>query len=407
MIRSVPTGAPRATRAAVLRPALEALLGVPFVAGNEVRVLRNGVQTFPALHDAIAGATRSVDLLWFAWGRGQIADEISAALADRARHGVRVRVLLDGFGAVHAAERQVRALRRAGCHVQFYRLRTWRLTTVNERTHRRVLVCDEQLALTGGIGVQQPWTGDADGPDQWRDTAVLVRGPAVNGLRGAFTADWLQTRRPLTGPADRFPTPEARGTAAVQVLQATSRPGLNQAAVVVRSLLELARDSVRVTSPYVRLPAHLRRALTAAAGRGVRVQLVVSGPHTARRTVQLQSERGYAELLAAGVEIWLYQPTVMHAKTLTVDGTVCMIGTTNLDLRSLALNEQVGILTDDDAVTATVDRHIDHDISRSRLLTAARWRRRGPGQRVLEIAADAAGRPLRGVGAAGLTGPRA
>ena len=161
-----------------------------------------------------------------------------------------------------------------------------------------------------------------------------------------------------------------------------------------------------MTTPYVRLPPHFQALLAATARRGVQVQLVVSSRHVARRSVQLQSQRGYADLLAAGVEIWQYQPTVMHAKTLTVDGSLCMIGTTNLDLRSLALNEQIGVITDDHAVTATVDAHIDHDIDRSHRLAALKWRQRGLRQRALEVAADLAGKPMRGLGSAGLTGPR-
>jgi cardiolipin synthase len=396
---------PSSPPAPSLRRALEALLGTPFTPGNELRVLRDAAETFRVLHAAVAGARRSIDMLWFAWGDDPVAEEIATALAERARHGVRVRLLLDGFGSLHIPQRQVRTLRRAGCRVEFRRLRTWRLTALNTRNHQRVLVCDEQLAFTGGTGLAPSWTGAGDDTGPWRETAVLLTGPAVNGLRGVFAAEWQQTRRMLTGPADFFPAPATSGPAAVQVLHAAGRPGLNQAAVAVHALLELARDRVRITTPYVRLPPHLHRLLQAAARRGVQVQLVVSSRHVARRSVQLQSQRGYADLLAAGVEIWRYQPTVMHAKTLTVDGALAMIGTVNLDLRSLALNGQVGILTDEPAVTAAVDAHIDDDIDHSQRLTAGQWRRRGLRQRALEIAADVAGKPLRGLGAAGLTGP--
>ncbi len=396
---------PQVSAAPALRRSLEALLGVPFTPGNEVRVLRDAAETFRALHAAVAGATRSIDMLWFAWSDDSVTEEITGALAERARRGVRVRLLLDGFGALRIPHRHVRTLRRAGCCVEFRRLRTWRLTTANARNHQRVLVCDEQLAFTGGTGLAPPWTGAVDGAGPWRETAVLLAGPAVNGLRGVFTAEWQQTRRPLTGPADRFPSPGSPGTATVQVLHATARPGFNQADVVVGALLELARRRIRITTPYVRLPPHLHRLLCAAAQRGVQVQLVVSSRHVARRSVQLQSQRGYADLLAAGVEIWRYQPTVMHAKTLTVDGSLCMVGTVNLDQRSLSLNAQVGIVTDDSAVTATIDADIDDDIDHSRRLTAGEWRRRGLRQRALEVVADVAGKPLRGLGAAGLTGP--
>lgn len=386
------------------RRALEVVLGVPFTEGNAVQVLRNGAEIFPAVLAAIRGATRSVDLLWFSWNSGAITERITAALADRAAHGVRVRILLDSFGAHHVDRRQLAVLRRAGCQIAFFRpLRTWRLTVLNQRTHRRVLVCDEQLALTTGAGVDRHYAGEADDPDHWRDSGVLVRGPAVAGLRGAFATDWAQTRFPLFDGADTFPAADAPGGSALQVVRAGSQPGYNEAALALHTLLALARRRVRLVTPYVRVPKSWHRLLGAAVRRGVQVQIVLSGPHVDRRWVQLQSQRGFAGLLRRGVELWCYQPTLMHAKLVTVDGRFGMVGTTNLDLRSLALNEQVGVLADDPALTAVLDAHIDDDLGRSQRLTETEWGARGLRQRALEVIADLAGQPMRGLGAEGLT----
>lgn len=386
------------------RQALQAVLGVPFTEGNAVQVLRNGAEIFPAMLHAIRGAVRSIDLVWFAWSGGVISDQMTAALADRAAHGVRVRILLDGFGAHGVDRAQLGTLRRAGCRVAVFRpLWTWRLTVLNQRTHRRVLVCDEQLALTTGVGVGRHYAGDADDPEHWRDTGVLVRGPAVAGLRGAFAADWAQTGFALFDGADDFPPADTPGPSALQVVRAGSRPGYNEAALALHTLLALARRRVRLVTPYVRVPKSWHRLLGAAVRRGVQVQVVLSGPHVERRWVQLQSQRGFAGLLRRGVELWCYQPTLMHAKLVTVDGRFGMVGTINLDLRSLALNEQVGVLADDPVFTAVLDAQIDDDLGCSHRLTESEWAARGLGQRVLEVVADLAGQPLRGLGTEGLT----
>ena len=390
-----------------LRRPLEALIGVPFTDGNAVEVLRNGTEVFPALLSAVRGATRSVDMVWFLWGLGDVTEVVAAALADRARAGVRVRVLLDGFGSQGIAPHLLDGMRDAGCDVLFYSpLRSWRITNANMRTHRRVLVCDEQLAITGGTGVDRAWTGDAEDPAHWRDTAFRVRGPAVDGIRGAFATDWAQAPRPLLGPPDDFPPQPVAGPSAVQVVRAGSQPGWNECAVALLTFLQLARERVRVSTPYVRLPRRFREELTAAAGRGLHVQLLVNGPHADRRWVQMQGERDYAELLDGGVDIWQYQPTYTHAKILTVDRRMAMVGTANLDVRSYALNQQNALVIDDQEVTGRLDADLDDDLAVSEQLTPRSWRSRSARQQALSTVADLVGRPLRGLGSDGLFGRR-
>ncbi len=410
------TGHPEQTRSEPREPAarhraLEALLGVPFTEGNRVDVLRNGNETFPALLSAIAGATRNIDLLWFAWRSGTVDAELTEALADRADAGVRIRVLLDGYGARHIHRSRLRSLRSAGGEVLFYRpLPSGRPTVWNLRTHRRVLVCDETLAFTGGTGIADAWAGDGRRPGHWRDTAFRVCGPAVAGLRSAFAVPWMQVqaRSADAGPvsADRFPLLTPEGSSAVQVLRPSSGPGWNDAALAVATLLHTARTQVRVTTPYLRLPGWLRSMVCATARRGAAVQLLVSGPHVERPAVHLQGQREYQPLLDAGVEIRRYQPSLLHAKVITVDGETAMVGTANLDARSLTLNEQVCMLVDDRVVTGVLDAQFEEDLAVSTQVTSTGWRTRSVTHRVLETAADVVGRPLRGWGGAGLAGRR-
>lgn len=401
----------QATTGIPTRRVVESLVGVPFTEGNRVDVLRDGVEAFPAVLAAIAAARRSVDLLWFSWGGGQISHAIAGTLARRARDGVRVRVLLDGYGAKHMDRGDLQTLRAAGCTVFFYRpVPSFRATVWNMRTHRRVLVCDEEVGFTGGIGIDTGWTGSGRQPGDWRDTAFRVRGPAVAGLRAAFVSAWLQAQVRLPGAlvtaADAFPVLPAAGTTAVQVFRTASQPGWNEAAVAIAALLHTAREDVRITTPYIRLPRWLRGLIGDTARRGVRVRVLVSGPHVERPSVHLQAELDFQPLLDAGVEIWRYQPSLLHAKVVSVDGGTALVGTTNVDVRSLALNEQVGLVIDDPAVVGVLDRHFAQDLALSERIDADRWRHRGATRRALEVAADVVGRPLRGFGAAGLADRR-
>ena len=387
------------------RRRLEALLGLPFTDGNAVDVLRNGDEMFPALLDAIGAATASIDMLWFLWGRGDITQVMTDALAARARDGVQVRMLLDGFGARGMSHDQVRQLRDAGCQVVFYRpFRGHRVTALNMRTHRRVLVCDGTVGFTGGTGIDVAWTGHAQSPAHWRDTGYRLRGPAVDGLRSAFALDWLQTACPLVTEQDRFAEHARSGSARVQVVSATSQPGWNASGLAVLTALDLAQHRLRIATPYARLPERLHAALAAAVDRGVQVQLLVSGPHVDRKFVAAQSRHHYARLLDAGVELWSYQPTLLHAKVMTVDGWLSVVGTTNLDIRSIALNEQLNLLVDDAHVTSVLDGHFDDDLADSEQLQARQWRDRGRGQRFTQGAASVLGGPLQGLGTRGQAG---
>ena len=386
---------------------LEALLGVPFTAGNRIDVLRNGNEIFPAWLDAIRGATRSVDLLAYVWGKGGITREVAGVLAERAGAGVRVRIVLDALGSKGIDRSLVNELRGAGARLVFYRpVATRRLTAVNARTHRRALICDEEVAFTGGTGIDRAWTGGGKTAGDWRDTGFRVRGPAVAGLRGAFTAAWVQAPYRVVGCEDRFPRLGDAGSVAVQVLRSASQPGWNDAMVALIALLQTAEEQVQIATPYARMPVRLLEMVTATARRGVRVRLLLPGPHVDHPLVRLQGDHDHDALLDAGVEIWCYQPSMLHTKVVTVDGRVAMVGSVNFDARSLVLNEQVSLVIDDCAITEALDRDFEADLGQSRQETRQSWANRGRGRQLLESFAHAAGRPVRGMGASGMTGPK-
>lgn len=386
------------TRAPFLR-AMEGLLGVPSTHGNRVRVLRNGDEIFAAMLDDIARAERTIDFLTYVFWGGPMARRFAAALAARARAGVRVRVIIDAFGSRPLDDGALSNLRDAGVVVEVFRpLSGPKFWKWNMRTHRRVLVCDGKVAYTGGVGIAEEWTGDASSSDEWRDTHFRVEGPAVDGIGAAFLSDWLETAQPLMSTPDEFPPHDAGGSTTAQVFRASAQLGWNDAALAVAGLLGLARERIRITSAYLRPPQHFRDLLFMAVERGVEVEIVAPGPHGEPPFLRLGAEYQYEWLVRGGVGLWCYQPTMLHAKVITVDGTIALVGSTNFDARSFAVNEQIGLLLHDADIVAELDAHFEADRAVSRPIDLEKWRRRGLSQRALEAAAHFATFGLRGGG---------
>ncbi len=378
------------------RRALEGLLGVPATEGNQVDVLRNGDRIFPALLDAIHGATSTVDFLTFVYWEGEIGREVAAALTERARAGVRVRVLLDAVGAYTVDRTLVGRMAAAGAQVEWFRpVNKLRLWDNNHRSHRKVLICDEDLAFTGGIGIADEWRGDAGHTGEWRDTHFRIRGPAVDGLRAAFVQNWGETGRPLFDEGvDRFLEQPQIGPTVAQVVRGAAQTGWSDVATLVRSLLTLAQERVRITTAYFVPDDATCRLLAQTARRGVEVDVLLPGPHVDKRFVQLASEAQYARLLDAGVRLWSYQVSMLHAKILTVDRTVASVGSANFTTRSLLLDDEVNVVVFDPEVTRLLDDDFDVDLKHSVAVDPGSWPDRGLAQRAMEVVAGLGGRHM-------------
>ena len=367
------------------RRALEGLLGVPATEGNVVEILRNGDEIFPAMLEAIRSAESTVDFATYVYWTGDIAHDFADALSERGRAGIRVRVLLDAVGAKLMDNSLVDQMSEAGCMVEHFRTPfSWKVADVNHRTHRKVLICDEDVAFTGGVGIAEEWCGDARNPDEWRDTHVRVRGPAVDGLRAAFVGNWAETGQPLLDEHDQFPEQPQSGHSIVQVVQSASQVGWTELDTTMSALLLLAQERVRITSAYFVPDERILGLLQDASKRGVDVRILVPGDHADKRVVQIAGEEKYEGLLEAGVRIFRFQPTMIHAKVVTVDGTVGTVGSANFDQRSMGINEEANIVFFDKATTAILDHHFDEDLQRSVEIDPERWANRGPMQRVAE-----------------------
>ena len=372
-----------------IKRVLHGLLGMPATDGNAVTVLKNGVEIFPAMLSEIGRATDTVDFCCYVFSESAVGEKLVRALKERAEAGVRVRLLLDPFGSRELKRSWVRELRSAGADVAWFRLPSdWRVWEQNNRNHRRVVLCDERVALTGGYGIADRWDGDARSPAEWRDLAVRVEGPAVDGFRAAFANNWAATGRPPFDRRDRFPDPEEVGDVTALAWQGAGGPGWNDSAIVLTTLLALAEKRIRLTTPYFAPRDDDIDRLCEAADRGVEVQLLLPGPNADQRVLQLAAQAHFARLLDAGIQVWIYLPTMIHQKSITIDGEITLVGTPNFDPRSLQLNDENGVVVFDAEVTERVDGYTDHDLTNSELIDAERWEKRGVGQRVGELAVD-------------------
>jgi cardiolipin synthase len=381
-------GAPDvAARKQRLRRRLERLIGVAATEGNDLVPLRNGDEIFPAMLGAIRSARHTIDMMTFVYWRGQIARDFATALAEQARAGVRVRLLLDGFGAKEIEGRLLELMTDAGVQVAWFRKPVWLSPfKQNHRCHRKALVVDEHTAFTGGVGIAEEWCGDARTPSEWRDTHVQVRGPAVDGIAAAFAQNWAECHDELFDHRDRFTEHPQVGSSVVQVVRGSASIGWQDMQTLIRVMLTSAEERFRLATAYFAPDTYFIDLLSDTARRGVRVEILLPGPHTDQRACQLAGQHHYTRLLQAGVRIRQFQPTMMHAKIITVDSVAALIGSTNFNRRSMDHDEEVMLAVLDEEFTAALDRDYDADLENSVDIDLARWRRRAWLQRAKEAA---------------------
>lgn len=369
------------TEAPEFASTLEAHLGAPVADGNRVDVLLNGDAIFPAKLAAIRGARERIDYAEYFWADGPVGAQIAEALAERCRAGVRAHVLLDGVGTFGMPSEHLATMTRAGCRVERFRpLARWSLRQNNYRNHRRILVVDSRLGISGGSGVSWKWMGDGRQDEHWRDTDVRIEGPAVAGLAAAFAENWREATRELLPFA---PSPRARGEHRVQVVRSAPAEGSYAAYLMFLLAIAGARRTIYVTNPYFVPDARMSDALLAAVRRGVRVVALAPGKID-HNVVRAASRRDLGPLLRGGVEIFEYQAALLHAKTMVVDATWATVGSTNLDPRSFALNDELDVAVYDREVARRLHEVFEQDLRHARRLDYETWARRGWRAKALE-----------------------
>jgi cardiolipin synthase A/B len=345
--------------------------------GNAIEVFTNGPEFYPAMLGAIRGATHSINMECYIFQPGKIADQFIAALSDRAKHGVNVTIVVDALGSFSLYGRPVRRLRKAGCRIESYqRLRWFSLARLNNRTHRELLVVDGRIAFAGGAGIADWWAYPMRHSRPWRDTMVRFEGPIVAALQGVAAENWLECcGEILTGP-DYYPDLHPTGGTTAFVVKSSPSDRATASRVVFQLLMEGADHHVRISTPYFLPDRALRRALMQIARRGVLVTAIVPGRETDQHWVRLASRRMWGPLLEAGVRIFEYRGTMMHAKVLVIDGSWSVVGTTNMDNRSFEHNDEDNVAMLDRDVAKRLLADYQRDLADSDEVTLERWRAR-------------------------------
>lgn len=370
--------------------AISGTVNAPLQEGGSAEALNNGVEFYPALLDAIGSARESVNFMAYIWEPGTVSDRIFDALIERARAGVPVRLMLDAIGGYRAPDDRIEELRAAGGQVEWFRrFRFGKIMRFHKRNHRRAIIIDGKVAFTGGAAVSDHWLGDADRPGRWRDTMYRLRGCVATNVQSAFTQLWASSSGEiLVGPAFYPRDSEAveGGEALSRHVNVISSPANESHPLrkVFWLSVRAARERIYLATPYFTPDENMRDVLAERARSGVDVRVLAPGRHTDAPYVRWAAHSYYEEFLRAGVRIYEYEPTFLHAKLLVVDGRWAVIGSANLDVRSKELNQEniLGIL--DEGFGAQLEETFTKDLEDAREVRLEEWRRRPLPARILE-----------------------
>lgn len=337
-----------------------------FTEGNSVTRLRNGVEIFPAMLRAVRLAKKRIDFVTYVYWTGDIARQMAHALAERARSGVEVRVLLDAVGAQPMSQELIEIMTSSGVELRWFRPPArWKVWEIDHRTHRKILVVDNAFAFTGGVGVAEEWDGDARNENEWRDTHFQIEGPAVDPLRAAFLSDWRDADGRMFTDQEIPERPARAGDTLVGVVDASAQIQMNSAGRAFETIISLARERLWIGTPYFNPSERLAGLLIEAAQRGVEVRVTIPGPHIDKRVSLLSAEEQAGRLLDAGVILHRFQPAMYHVKQVIADGSLVMFGSVNFNARSVYKDEEVGVVAIDPDLNEVLANDYLADIDRS------------------------------------------
>lgn len=356
---------------------MDHLLGPGVLSGNRIKALQNGDEIFPAMLAAIAGARQTITFETYIYWSGDIGKKFSEALCERAKAGVKVHVLLDWVGTGKIEKKYLEDLKAAGVEVERYHPLHWySLTRINNRTHRKLLVVDGKIGFTGGVGIADLWKGHAQSKDHWRDSHYQLEGPAVAQMQAAFTDNWIKTRAKVLFGDGYFPELKPAGSSLAQVFKSSRGEGSESVRLMYLLSIASATKSVRLQAAYF-VPDDLAiETFVAARKRGVKVEIIVPGPHTDAKIVQSASRSLWGALLDAGVQIYEYQPTMYHCKVLIVDDVWVSVGSTNFDDRSFRLNDEANLNIYDAEFALEQVKVFEEDKDKACLMTRTEFKNR-------------------------------
>lgn len=355
---------------------LARLLGAPLTAGDAYIVHTDGTQAFPAMLAAIQRAKHRVSFETYVYNSGDVAEQFTSAFEAAARRGVEVRIVLDAIGAQDHDSQHFERLERAGCQVAlFNKVGGYSIEELNYRTHRKSLVIDGDVAFVGGIGISDYWAKDTERGPMWRDTQIEVRGSAAVNVEASFNENWIESGRVIE--PDLLPHDDApAGKAGSIVVWASSEGGTNRMKLLYLLAIASARKTLDIESPYLALDESTRWSLEDARRRGVRIRILMEGEITDAKPVKFASRASYERLLRQGIDVYEYQPSMMHAKAMVIDGVLSIFGSANFDNRSLELNDELNIAVFDPTLAARLTSDFERDVTRSMKIDLDTWRAR-------------------------------
>ncbi|HEV3456123.1 MAG TPA: cardiolipin synthase [Thermoanaerobaculia bacterium] len=366
-----------ATDSAMFRRSMGLLLGPAILPGNRMEILLNGDEIFAAMLAAIRAAQKTITLETFIYWSGDIGKQFAEALADKAKSGVKVHLLLDWLGCDKIDASYVDMIRDAGGQVEkFHPLRWHNLGRLNDRNHRKVLVVDGSIGFTGGVGIAEEWTGRAQDAAHWRDSHFRVQGPVVAQMQAVFLDSWMKATGHVLHGDDYFPQLSSAGDSHAQMFSSSPSGGSESMHLMYLLAITAAERSILLANAYF-IPDKLTlRTLIDALERGVRVRIMTPGKHIDSAIVRRASRACWGDLLRAGAEIYEYQLTMFHCKTMVIDDCMVSVGSTNFDPRSFRLNDEANLNVYDTEAAAALSAVFEDDLLRSLLITYESWRQR-------------------------------
>jgi len=377
------------------RRSMGVLLGPPIIDGNKVEVLLNGDKIFPAMLKSIREAEHTITFETYIYFSDSVGKEFAKALSERARAGVKVHVLLDFIGSMKLDINSMEEMKVAGVHLQRYHKPVWwKLTKLNNRTHRKLLVVDGKVGFTGGVGIADQWRGNAEQAGRWRDTHFRVEGPVVGQMQAVFNDNWTKSSGVVLDGTHYFPPLKAAGPHAAQMFSSSPSGGSESMLLMYLMAITSAKESIHLSSSYF-VPEELTiKALVAAARRGVKVKIITPGAEIDSAIVRAASHERWGPLLRAGIEIAEYQDTMFHVKALVVDSLMVSVGSTNFDNRSFSLNDEANLNILDAEFARDQVNIFNTDWKRARPISLADWENRSWTDKVLSQLASLVGDQL-------------
>ena len=364
---------------------VSALLGPSFLEGNEINVLTNGIEIFPVMLKAIQEAKQTITFETFIYWADSIGVEFAEALSERASAGVNVHVLLDWLGSVKMEQSQLNRMVKAGVEIQRYHKPHWsHLPHLNNRTHRKLLIIDGKLGFTGGVGIADQWRGNAQNPDEWRDTHFQVSGPVVGQMQAVFMDNWIKAKGKVLHDRKYFPALKKAGSLPAQMFSSSPSGGSDSMELMYLMAITAAQDSIYLSSAYFVPDALSTNALIAAAKRGVKISIITPGKHIDTDLVRKASRANWGSMLKANIQIAEYSPTMYHCKILIIDSLFVSVGSTNFDNRSFRLNDEANLNIVNKDFAKEQIKIFNEDWAKSHLVTLKEWSQRTWLEKLLE-----------------------